>query len=90
MAEEHEFNLGHATIKDINAAMDSGALTAEKLVGLYLKRIEAYDRKGPSIEAVLTINPDLMEIAKSLDAERKASGPRSPPPRNSSRGKGCI
>ena len=78
MAEEHEFNLGHATIQDINAAMDSGALTAEKLVGLYLKRIEAYDRKGPSIEAVLTLNPDLMEIAKSLDAERKASGPRSP------------
>lgn len=77
-AEEKTFELGHATIQDINTAMDSGALTAEKLVGMYLKRIETYDRKGPSIEAVLAINPNLMEIAKALDEERKTSGPRSP------------
>ena len=44
----------------------------------FLARIEAYDRKGPSIHAVMTLNPKALETARSLDAERKAKGPRSP------------
>ncbi len=66
------------TIADINHAFDSGALTAEKLVQLCLARIQAYDRQGPSLHAVLTLNPKALETARALDAERKAKGPRSP------------
>ena len=73
-----QFDLGTATIADINAAFSAGALTSEKLVQLYLARIEAYDQKGPALNAVITLNPKALEIARALDAERKAKGPRSP------------
>ena len=70
--------LDAATIEDINAAFNAGTLTAEKLVLMCLARIEAYDRQGPSLHAVLTLNPKALELARALDAERKAKGPRSP------------
>lgn len=72
------FDLQTATIADINAAMDAGALTSEKLVQLYLARIAAYDKAGPAINAVITLNPQALDVARALDAERKAKGPRSP------------
>ena len=67
-----------ATIADLDAAFAAGKLTSEQLVGMYLKRIEAYDKQGPRINSVITHNPKAMEIAKALDAERKAKGARSP------------
>jgi amidase len=66
------------TIAEINRAFDTGALTAEHLVQLCLARITAYDRQGPLLRAVLTLNPKALETARALDAERKAKGPRSP------------
>ncbi|MEJ1963857.1 MAG: amidase family protein [Gammaproteobacteria bacterium] len=72
-----EFNLQTATIEDINKAFDAGALTSEKLVQLYLNRIAAYNTKGPNINAIITLQPKALEIARALDAERKAKGPRS-------------
>ncbi len=72
-----EFNLETATIADINAAFDAGALTSEKLVKLYLARIDAYNKKGPNINAIITLNAHALETARELDAERKAKGPRS-------------
>jgi amidase len=71
-------DLDSATIADINAAFKSGTLTAEKLVQLCLARIQTYDREGPALHAVMTINPKALETARALDAERKAKGPRSP------------
>ena len=70
--------LSNATIAQINAAFDKGTLTSEQLAKMYLKRIEAYDKKGPAINAVITLNPKAIETAKALDQERKAKGPRSP------------
>ena len=72
------FDLQTATVADINAAMDAGALSSEKLVRLYLNRIDAYDRKGPKINSVITLNPKALEEARALDAERKTKGRRSP------------
>src|SRR5688572_10179700 len=71
------FDLQTATIADINAAIDAGALSSEKLVRLYLKRIEAYDKQGPKINSVITLNPKALAEARALDAERKKSGRRS-------------
>ncbi len=71
------FRLQDATIRDINQAFDSGILTSEELVQLYLNRIDAYDTQGPAINAILTTNPDALEIAKALDLERLETGPRS-------------
>jgi amidase len=72
------FDLGTATVADIQAAMDSGALTSEKLVQMYLARIEAYDQKGPKLNSVITLNKNALAAARELDEERKAKGPRSP------------
>jgi amidase len=67
-----------ATVADLNAAFDAGTLTAEKLTKMCLARIAAYDRRGPTLRAVLSVNTKALETARSLDIERKAKGPRSP------------
>lgn len=77
-AAAKQMSLDQMTIADINAAFNAGTLTAEKLVTLTLARIAAYDEKGPGLNAVMAINPQALEIARALDAERKAKGPRSP------------
>lgn len=66
-----------ATVAELNAAFTAGTLTSEKLVQLCLARIQAYDHQGPSLNAVLAINPKALEVARALDAERKTKGPRS-------------
>jgi amidase len=71
-------DLDSATIANFNAAFKAGTLTAEKLVQMCLARIQAYDRQGPALRAVITVNPRALETARALDAERKSKGPRSP------------
>src|SRR5437879_2643918 len=68
------FHLLEATIQDTHAAYRSGRLTSHQLVQLYLNRIEAYDKKGPGLNAVITINPKALEEADRLDSAFKASG----------------
>ena len=68
------FTLEEASIADAHQAMQSGQLTARQLVEAYLRRIDAYDKKGPSINAVLQLNPKALEEADRLDAAFKASG----------------
>lgn len=75
---QSQFDLTTASIADINAAFDAGVLTSERLVQMYLDRIEAYDAAGPEINAVLACSPDALAAARQLDIERAASGPRSP------------
>jgi amidase len=70
-------DLDAATIADINAAFKAGTLTAESLVQLCLARIRSYDREGPSLHAVMILNPKAIETARELDTERRAKGPRS-------------
>src|SRR5437773_6368414 len=77
-ASAKDIDLDRATIADLNAAFNAGTLTSEKLVQLCIARIQAYDREGPSLHAVVTLNPKAIETARALDAERKAKGPRSP------------
>ncbi|MBW4573580.1 MAG: hypothetical protein KME31_38200 [Tolypothrix carrinoi HA7290-LM1] len=72
------FKLETATIADINQAFDAGALTSVQLTQLYLNRINAYDKQGPSINSIITINPQALETAAALDNERPTSGKRSP------------
>lgn len=71
-------DLTNATIADLNAVFSSGALTAEQLTEAYLARIEAYDKKGPTINSIITLNPNALEEARALDAERQAGKVRGP------------
>ena len=65
--ETGKFRLEETTIADIQQAFTDGSLSARQLVELYLNRIEAYDRKGPEINSIITVNPQALEDADRLD-----------------------
>jgi amidase len=67
-----------STIPEMQKALESGKITSKQLVQMYLDRIEKYDHKGPSINAIVIINPKALETASALDLERKLKGPRGP------------
>jgi amidase len=73
-----EFDLSSATVRELNAAIDAGALSSETLVERFLARIEAYDQQGPTLNSVILVNPNALERARELDRERQAKGRRSP------------
>jgi amidase len=74
LAQTKPFHLQEATIQDIQDAYKSGRLTSHQLVQLYLDRIAAYDKMGPSINAIITVNPKGLEEADRLDTALKTSG----------------
>lgn len=61
-----------ASIGQLQQAMASGRLTAEALTRRSLERIDALDRRGPSLHAVLRVNPRALAEARQLDRERRA------------------
>lgn len=66
------------TIAEILEQQASGALTCRALTEAYLERIAAMDQAGPRLNSIIEINPQALEIAEQLDAERAAgqtSGP---------------
>ena len=71
-------DLQTATVADLQAAMAAGTLTSVDLVTAYLARIQAYDRSGPRLNSVRSVNPDALADAAALDAERARTGPRGP------------
>jgi amidase len=60
------------SIDDIQAAMGAHIVTSETLTRGYLGRIEAMDRKGPTLRAVIAVNPNALAEARASDARRKA------------------
>ncbi|MGI8946418.1 MAG: amidase family protein, partial [Ornithinimicrobium sp.] len=68
------FRLEEATIDDIHSAFQSGELTCRRLVELYLARIEAYDKSGPELNSIITINPNVLEEAEEIDRSFEQSG----------------
>ena len=72
------FDLDEKTITELLAGLNSGKLSAVSLAKKYLARIEEVDRRGPSLRAVIELNPDALALAAALDRERKAHGSRGP------------
>ncbi len=72
------FNILETTIDQVHAAYRSGELTCRQLVQMYLDRIAAYDKNGPAINAIISLNPDALTEADRLDAAHKAAGPVGP------------
>ncbi len=69
-----KFQLMETTIAQVHAAMLAGELTCRELVQAYLARIEAYEKKGPAINAIILVNPKALEEADRLDAALKETG----------------
>jgi amidase len=72
------FELDELSLADLAAGLERGKWTSERLVQLYLARIDAIDRKGPQLGSVLALNPDSAGVAGQLDRERKNGHVRGP------------
>jgi amidase len=72
------FQVEEASIADIHAAFRAGRITCRGLVEKYLRRIDAYDKNGPAINAIVVVNAQALAEADELDARFKASGPVGP------------
>ena len=73
-AQAQGFDIMEATIDGIHAAFEDGELTCIELVHGYRERIESYDRQGPAIHAVQTVNARARAEAERLDAAFANSG----------------
>ena len=73
-----DFVLNEITIAALQQKMQSGEYSSQSITDLYLKRIEAIDKNGPAINAVIEVNPDALSIAAEMDKERKAGKTRGP------------
>jgi amidase len=72
------FRLEETSITAVHAAFKAKTLTCHALVQRYLDRIAAYDKKGPAINALITVNPTSLTIADSLDRRFAAEGLTGP------------
>jgi amidase len=78
MAEVKSFELDEITIDQLQTGMKSGKYTARSITEKYLARVQEVDKQGPALNSVIELNPDALEIAESLDRERKQKGGRGP------------
>jgi amidase len=73
-AHAQTFRVQETTITEIHAALRARTLTCRALVEQYLGRIEALDKKGPAINAIVVVNPDALKTADSLDTRFRREG----------------
>jgi amidase len=71
--QSRPFHLQEATVASIHEAFAAHQLTCTGLARLYLDRIEAYNLRGPSLHAIITVNPKAMERAAELDRQYTAN-----------------
>jgi len=72
------FRVEETSIADVHAAMRTGRLTCHALVEQYLRRIDAYDKNGPALNAIVVVNPAALRVADSLDARFRREGLTGP------------
>jgi amidase len=72
------FELDEVPLAELQQGLASGKFTARSLAEKYLGRIAEIDTNGPGLNSVIELNPDALEIADALDAERKSKGARGP------------
>jgi amidase len=74
-AARADFNVVESSITDMQRAMASGEVTSRELVRQYLARIALYDKK---LNAVMTVNPNVLREAEERDRERAQGKLRGP------------
>ncbi len=77
-SREQQVSLEEVTITELQDQLRSGATTARDLAQQYLAKIAASDRQGPSLHSVIETNPDALQLAHTLDAERRSGRVRGP------------
>ena len=77
-AQPVSFRIEETTIAQIQSAFRDGSLTCRSLVERYLARIDAYDKRGPALNAIVLVNADALKTADDLDRRFRQSGPVGP------------
>ncbi len=77
-AEVADFELDEITIDGLQKAFEAGRYTSRAVTEKYLARIQQIDKAGPMLNSVIEVNPEALQIADSLDQERKSKGARGP------------
>jgi amidase len=77
-ADAAPYQVVEKDIATLQADMAAGRATSADLVRSYIARIDALDRNGPQLRAIIAVNPNAIADANALDAERKAKGARGP------------
>jgi len=72
------YQVAEKDIPTLQADMAAGRVTSAELVRAYIARIDALDRGGPQLRAVIAVNPNAIADAAALDGERKTKGARGP------------
>src|SRR5262245_50282622 len=72
------FQVYEASISQIESVLAGKRLTCRTLVEQYLRRIDAYDKKGPELNALVEINQHALEQADELDRRFRTSEPVGP------------
>jgi Asp-tRNA(Asn)/Glu-tRNA(Gln) amidotransferase A subunit family amidase len=70
--------LDEASVRSIHTALDAGKVTCVQVVQHALDRIEAYDDRGPALQAVIAVNPRAIETAREMDRADRATRARRP------------
>jgi Asp-tRNA(Asn)/Glu-tRNA(Gln) amidotransferase A subunit family amidase len=66
------------SIGELQTALEKRQVTSRQLVESYLARIDAYDQRGPRLNAFIALNGAAIETAGALDRERSAGRVRGP------------
>ena len=77
-ASGQSFDLVEATVTDLQQGFRAGRFTSRAVTEWYLARIDALDKHGPRVNAVIELNPEALAIADALDRERQAGKSRGP------------
>jgi amidase len=72
------FTVVEQTVPQLQRALTEHQTTSEDIVRDYLTRLSTFDRNGPTLRAMLTLNPRAVSEARALDAERSAGSVRGP------------
>src|SRR5260370_20951636 len=73
-----DFKVEEATIPQIERAFSDHRLSCHQLVQTYLDRIAAYDKQGPKLNAILTLNGSALPAADHLHAAFAHGGTAAP------------
>ena len=65
--------LDEASVRSVHDAIDSGKATCVQVVRHYLDRIDAYDDRGPALNAIITVNSHALDTAAEMDRLDRAA-----------------
>ncbi|KAL6815199.1 amidase signature domain-containing protein [Trichoderma sp. SZMC 28013] len=78
MTDKASFSLPEASISDLKQLLNARVITSVELVSLYLHRIGKYDCRGPRLNSICVLNPDVFAEAQASDDFRASGKPPRP------------